>query len=574
MRHPRIRTKLLVGVLAGAVLASGIQFLILYRATMGNLDRLETERMGENLGVALNVVSGQKLALEQLARHYGSPLAAEHVVTRDEAWLRENVLGRLTGVGSVPLVAVLDADGKPIVATDQVDAVVLGDSVVRSATGGVAETEYAVIDGDIWMLAAAPMAIDEGDNDFVGTVLIGRPVDDDFAKLIQRSTQTEIAFTLEDKVVASTKEELTPVIVNALGGSFTHKGAEVVSAEGYSAVTELLGVPGAQGNLVVASSREPITTAQRALLRDSFIAALFALGVGVIIALVISRQLGRPITELTTVAKQIAAAATVETKVTVQTPVAKPAKKGRGKPAAAAEPTLEMPAQAAGDDRGFHEARVPVSAQRRDEVSDLGRAFNDMAEQVELAHETLRRMAVRDGLTGLLNHREFFERLRAEIAAADRDQSPLSMLMIDLDLFKKINDTHGHLAGDALLTELSRMIEANVREYDVVARYAGDEFAVILPRTGSEQAAAIGERVRVGTDGLPQAAGLPEDEKVTISVGIVTRRPKQRRPDRDESQVRREAELEARRTVEQADTALYRAKNGGRDRVEIQEPAG
>ena len=91
---------------------------------------------------------------------------------------------------------------------------------------------------------------------------------------------------------------------------------------------------------------------------------------------------------------------------------------------------------------------------------------------------------------------------------ADRDQSPLSMVMIDLDLFKKVNDTHGHLAGDALLTELSRMIEANVREYDVVARYAGDEFAVILPRTDNEQAAAIGERVRAGTE-RPAAGGRP-----------------------------------------------------------------
>jgi len=97
---------------------------------------------------------------------------------------------------------------------------------------------------------------------------------------------------------------------------------------------------------------------------------------------------------------------------------------------------------------------------------------------------------------------------------------------------------------------------------------------VILPRTDNEQAVAIAERVRIGTADLPRAAGLPDDETITISVGVVTRRPKSRKADRDEQQVRRDAELEARRTVEQADTALYRAKNGGRDRVEIQEPAG
>ena len=578
LRHPRLRTKLLVGVLAGIVLASAVQFVISYRGTMGNLSELENKRMSENLQVAVNIVEHNKLDLEQMANDYGSPTVARHVVARDQRWLEKNVLTRLSDLRNVPLVMVLDREAKPIVGTEWADSSILDEPVALAAVQGVGKVDYATWDDRIWMLAGSPIMSGGRANKAVGLLLVGRPVDDGFAALIKRATNTEIAFMLDKKVTATTDTALTPLIEDSesRGASLVEEGADVAVVGGYGAVKQRLGVPGVESWLVVAASREPIVTAQRELLRDSFIAALFALGIGVFIAVLLSRQLGRPIAHLTTVARQIAAAATIETQRRLpETARGKPRKRGAKK---AAKPP-EAPAIAAETtpserlDRGLHEARVPVSARRRDEVNDLGRAFNDMVEQVELAQETLRRMAVRDGLTGLLNHREFFERLRTEIAKADREGTTLSMLMIDLDLFKKVNDTHGHLAGDALLTELSRMIEAQVREYDVVARYAGDEFAVILPRTDTEQASAIGERVRAGTDGLPQAAGLPGSETITVSVGVVTRKPKQRAGDvYDEAKARRRAELEARRTVELADTALYRAKNGGRDRVEIQEP--
>ena len=578
LRHPRLRTKLLVGVLAGIVLASAVQFVISYRGTMGNLSELENKRMSENLLVAVNVVEHNKLDLQDMARDFGSPTVAKHVVARDQAWLEKNVLTRLSDLRNVPLVMILDREVKPIVGTERADSSILEEPVALAAAQGVGTVDYATWDDRIWMLAGSPIMSGGRANKAVGLLLVGRPVDDGFASLIKRATNTEIAFMLDKKVTATTDTSLTPLIEESesQGASLDKDGADVAVVGGYGAVKGRLGVPGVESWLVVAASREPIITAQRALLRDSFIAALFALGIGVSIAILLSRQLGRPIAHLTTVARQIAAAATIETQKRVpETARGKPRKRGAKK---AAKPP-EAPAIAAETtpserlDRGLHEARVPVSARRRDEVNDLGRAFNDMVEQVELAQETLRRMAVRDGLTGLLNHREFFERLRTEIAKADREGTTLSMLMIDLDLFKKVNDTHGHLAGDALLSELSRMIEAQVREYDVVARYAGDEFAVILPRTDTEQASAIGERVRAGTDGLPQAAGLPGSETITVSVGVVTRKPKQRAADvLDEAKARRRAELEARRTVELADTALYRAKNGGRDRVEVQEP--
>jgi diguanylate cyclase (GGDEF)-like protein len=252
--------------------------------------------------------------------------------------------------------------------------------------------------------------------------------------------------------------------------------------------------------MIAAESRTPITAERHVLLRDTSLAALGALAAATVIGIILVSQLVKPLSGLTGAARALAA--------------------------------------------GDLQRRVAVSPVRRDELNDLGRAFNGMALQIEDAQETLRQMAVRDGLTDLLNQRELFRRLAEEIARADRDGRPLSMLMIDLDHLKSINDTFGHLQGDAVLTEVARMMERNVRTGDVVARYAGD----------AEHALIVGERVRAGAAGVAEAVGLPTGEAVTLSVGVVTRPLGQWDPNR---------------SVELADDALYRAKHAGRDRVEL-----
>ncbi|MFC4303103.1 GGDEF domain-containing protein [Cohnella boryungensis] len=158
----------------------------------------------------------------------------------------------------------------------------------------------------------------------------------------------------------------------------------------------------------------------------------------------------------------------------------------------------------------------------------------------------LESQAYTDGLTGVGNRRSFQESLAASIAAFDRLQIPFSLVMLDIDYFKRINDTFGHPVGDEILKKLARAIQEQSREIDVVARYGGEEFAVILPdadRTGSGLAA---ERYRRTIEQMDWG-----ECQVTISLGVATIRE----GDTSESM------------IQNADQALYASKSGGRNRV-------
>jgi two-component system cell cycle response regulator len=153
-----------------------------------------------------------------------------------------------------------------------------------------------------------------------------------------------------------------------------------------------------------------------------------------------------------------------------------------------------------------------------------------------------------DGLTGLLNHRRLQERLYEEFRRAQRHGDGLSLLMLDLDLFKELNDRCGHQVGDRVLKDISKLIVASVRETDLCARYGGEEFAVLLPRTQLNGALSVAERILKGANVKPI-----EGQKVTVSIGVAC----------FPSGTLKTPEL----LVRAADEALYRAKREGRDRI-------
>lgn len=166
-------------------------------------------------------------------------------------------------------------------------------------------------------------------------------------------------------------------------------------------------------------------------------------------------------------------------------------------------------------------------------------------------HEEIYRMTIIDGLTQTYNKRFLFESLEKEIVRVRRHGRPLSVLMFDIDHFKDINDEFGHLAGDAVLKDLGRLVQDRIRRDEVVARYGGEEFVVVLPETELDGARILAENLRFQVQEAPfvfQADRI----RVTISIGCATL------VDQDRS---------ALDLIKRADERLYDAKRGGRNRV-------
>jgi len=169
----------------------------------------------------------------------------------------------------------------------------------------------------------------------------------------------------------------------------------------------------------------------------------------------------------------------------------------------------------------------------------------------------LLRSGLTDVLTGWHNRRYLQTRMREELARARRDGTTLTCLMLDVDHFKTINDSFGHLVGDQVLREIAQRIEAEVRASDVTARYGGEEFAILLPQTSSVQGALLAERIRAAVaDEAFDAAG--EATSITVSIGVA-----ELSPARQEGDFKSLGEA----LLARADSALYAAKAAGRNRV-------
>ncbi|BDV41857.1 diguanylate cyclase response regulator [Geotalea uraniireducens] len=183
-----------------------------------------------------------------------------------------------------------------------------------------------------------------------------------------------------------------------------------------------------------------------------------------------------------------------------------------------------------------------------------GQRIVELQNELLAAREALRTRATHDPLTGLWNHGEILNFLGQELAKAQREKQPVSIIMADLDHFKRINDSHGHQAGDAVLCAIARRMLSLVRTYDFVGRYGGEEFLIILPDCDAKQGAILAERLRAHIDS--EGFASPEGPiPVTISLGVAS------------SDTASWADPDT--MVGAADKALYRAKQGGRNRVAI-----
>jgi len=176
--------------------------------------------------------------------------------------------------------------------------------------------------------------------------------------------------------------------------------------------------------------------------------------------------------------------------------------------------------------------------------------------RLEQDQQLLRELASHDGLTGLYNHRMYYLRLDEELIRRHRNGLPVSVLLLDIDHFKLVNDHYGHLAGDMVLKTLSELVMRSCRAMDVACRYGGEEITVILPETDAEGALIIAERLRKAVEAQHFELGDSKNGHVTVSIGVATSS---------------ESLSSSRELTDSADRALYRAKEQGRNRVEGSE---
>jgi diguanylate cyclase (GGDEF)-like protein len=182
-----------------------------------------------------------------------------------------------------------------------------------------------------------------------------------------------------------------------------------------------------------------------------------------------------------------------------------------------------------------------------------------MHDHINDARGRLEQLAVQDDLTSLYNYRYLHTRLNEEFKRAERYREPLACVMVDIDHFKRVNDRHGHDVGDAVLRETAARIRKAVREIDVVTRYGGEEFLLVLPSTNFSGALAVADRVWRSVGGEPYS--MPgASERVSLSVGVAVF------PSRD---IKSKDQL-----IKAADRALYQAKGDGRDRICVYQHQG
>lgn len=192
------------------------------------------------------------------------------------------------------------------------------------------------------------------------------------------------------------------------------------------------------------------------------------------------------------------------------------------------------------------------------ELLTVQKRLKERTIQLEKSYSRMKNMAMTDPLTAIANRRCFFEALEREFTEFICGVRPISLLIIDIDLFKKINDTYGHQAGDVVLLELAQIIQNNAREGDLVARIGGEEYAILLPGALSEQAVAVAIRIQ---NGIKKHEFLLGEEKVSVtaSIGICTLSQSLCCFNRE-------------KIYNYADQALYYSKNNGRNSVSVYDP--
>ena len=205
----------------------------------------------------------------------------------------------------------------------------------------------------------------------------------------------------------------------------------------------------------------------------------------------------------------------------------------------------------------FARAAGVVVERQREEIEAANARLRFQNDELQRVNEVLGQLSITDGLTKLHNHRYFQDQLPREVKRSQRTGAPLALVLFDIDDFKKLNDSLGHAAGDAVLAHVADVMHRSIRDSDLLARYGGEEFALLAPQTDLAGACRLAEKLRRDVvEHPPSVVGPQGPVRVTVSVGVAQLR------------------TGARQLFDDADRALYRAKQSGKDCVCLAEPGG
>ncbi len=193
-----------------------------------------------------------------------------------------------------------------------------------------------------------------------------------------------------------------------------------------------------------------------------------------------------------------------------------------------------------------------LNSQRRDEFDNLYQGFNAMLEEISERDERLSKLATTDALTGLANRRHAMEIMQTMATRAYRKGEALGVILLDIDFFKQVNDRYGHPVGDLVIREIATILQASAREYDLAARFGGEEFIVLCDGGTWETTVAVAERIRRAVEERRIEYAPEEFMNVSVSLGVFSTTPQENAP--------------VEQWIHAADQALYRAKNMGRNR--------
>lgn len=197
---------------------------------------------------------------------------------------------------------------------------------------------------------------------------------------------------------------------------------------------------------------------------------------------------------------------------------------------------------------------ISIQKEAQSKLIDTHVKIAKQTKELKEAQEKLKEQANRDPLTNMYNRRYFADIAEKIISITKRTNEPLSLMMIDVDDFKKINDTHGHCIGDSVIISLAEKIDSFTRESDIAARFGGEEFAIILPNTSTENALQLGEKLRESIEGMNFHADNA-DINFTVSIGIDTFNNKN--------------DINISESLNRADKALYESKKLGKNKVSL-----